>query len=82
MGEGPDVGLLDDVLGLAVVAQDSAGKPVEPAIVRLHDGANGRLVAAAGAPDQFGIAGPDGSNLRGAWAWAMVTSLDPVTRYC
>src|ERR1700722_10509855 len=63
MGEGPDVSLLDDVLGLAVVAQNSAGEPVEPAIVRLHDRTNGLLIAPAGTTDQFGIAGRDMSNL-------------------
>ena len=57
MGEGPDVGFLDHVFGFAVVAQDAAGDPVEPAIVRLHDRANGRLVAATGALDQFGVSG-------------------------
>ena len=65
MGERADIGFLDHVLGLAVIAQDAAGDPVEPAIVRLHDGANGRLVAAAGAPDQVGIDGSDRDNLRG-----------------
>ena len=55
MGEGPDIGFLHDVLGLAVVAQDAAGDPVEPAIVRLHDRANGAFLARAGAPDQFGV---------------------------
>ena len=57
MSEGPDISLLDDVLGFAIVAQDSAGEPVEPAIVRLHDRTNGCLVAAKGALDQFCIAG-------------------------
>ncbi len=60
MGESPDVGLLDDVLGLAVVAQNAAGDPVKPAVVRLHDRTNGCLVARAGAPDQFGVGGPGG----------------------
>ena len=46
MREGADVGLLHDVLGLAVVAQDAAGEAVEPAVVRLHDRADRRLVAA------------------------------------
>src|SRR5712671_5973519 len=63
MGESPDVSLLDHVLGFAVVAQDSAGEPVEPAIVRLHDRANRRFIAAAGAGDQFDIAAPDGVDL-------------------
>ena len=73
MRESPDIGFLHDVLGLAVVAQDAAGKPVKPAIIRLHDGANGRLVAGAGARDQFGVAIRDGSNLWGlgvAHDWA------------
>ncbi len=63
MRERPDIGFLDHVLGLAVVAQDAAGKPVEPAIVGLHDDANGRLVAPAGASDQFGLRDPGGSDL-------------------
>src|SRR5258707_379205 len=50
MGECPDIGFLHHVLGLAVVAQDSAGEPVKPAIVRLHDRADRRLIAVAGAP--------------------------------
>src|SRR5207247_6088636 len=63
-GERPDIGFLHHVLGLAVVAQDSAGEPVEPAIVRLHDRADRRLIALAGAPDQFGLSAPDGSYWR------------------
>ena len=63
MRERPDIGFLHHVLGLAVVAQNAAGDPVKPAIVRLHDEANGRLIAPAGAPDQFGLGAPDGSHL-------------------
>ena len=37
MRERPDIGFLDYVLGLAVVAQDAAGEPVEAAIIRLHE---------------------------------------------
>src|SRR5437899_2712401 len=61
MGECPDIGFLHHVLGFAVVAQDSAGEPIEPAIVRLHDRADRRLIALAGAPDQFGLSAPEGS---------------------
>src|SRR3979409_1009839 len=64
MRERADIGFLHYILGFAVVAQNSAGDPVEPAIVRLHDRANGRLVALAGALDQFGLSGPDGRYLR------------------
>ena len=64
MREGADVGLLHDVLGLAVVAQDAAGEPVEPAVVRLHDGADRRLVARQRPPHQFGVAGVEGRALR------------------
>ena len=64
MREGADVGLLHHVLGLAVVAQDAAGEPVEPAVVRLHDGANRRLVARQRPPHQLGVAGVDGRDLR------------------
>jgi hypothetical protein len=53
MGEGPDIGFLDDVLGLAVVAQDAAGEPVQPAIVGLDDGADCRLIAVAGTGDEL-----------------------------
>ena len=74
MGECPDIGFLDDVLGLAVVAQDAAGEPVEPAIVRLHDRADRRLIAAAGAADQFGVAGRR-EQIWGAWAWRMMIAL-------
>ena len=55
MREGTNVGFLHDVLGLAVVAQDAAGDPVELAIVRLHDGANRAFVTRAGAANQFQI---------------------------
>ena len=55
MRERPDIGFLDHVLGFAVVAQDAAREPVEPAIVRLHDRADRGLVAVAGALDQFGF---------------------------
>src|SRR5882672_6403093 len=64
MRERPDIGFLHDILGFAVVAQDSAGEPVKPAIVRLHDDADGRLITRAGAPHQFGVRGPNGSDLR------------------
>ena len=37
MRERPDIGLLNHVLGFAVVAQNAAGDPVKPAIVGLHD---------------------------------------------
>jgi hypothetical protein len=73
MRESPHIGFLDDVLGFTVIAQDAAGKPVKPAIIRLHDDADGRLVAGAGARDQFGVAIRDGSNLWGlgvAHDWA------------
>jgi hypothetical protein len=45
MGEGPDIGLLHDILGLAVIAHDAARDPVEPLIVCLDDGAAGVAVA-------------------------------------
>ena len=62
--EGADVGFLHHILGLGIIAQDAAGQPVEPAVVRLHDGANRRLVAGERPPNQFGIAGFDGRDLR------------------
>src|SRR5581483_4286002 len=52
MGESPDVGFLDDILGLCVVAQDAAGEPVQKAIVVLDDGADRRLIAATGAGNE------------------------------
>ena len=58
MGEGPDIGLLHHILGLAVVAQDAAGEPVEPAVVRLHDAADGGFIARQRAGDQRGVGGP------------------------
>ena len=64
MGEGTDIGFLHHILGLAVVAQDAAGKAIEPAVVRLHDGADGGLVAGQRPPHQLGIAGFDGLYLR------------------
>jgi hypothetical protein len=64
MRERPDIGFLDHILGFAIVAQDSAGEPVKPAIVGLHDDANGRLIARAGALHQFGVRGSDGSDLQ------------------
>ena len=45
MGKGGDIGLLDDVLGLAVIAHDAAGKAIEPLIVRSDDGAKSVAVA-------------------------------------
>jgi hypothetical protein len=69
MRERPDIGLLHNVLGLGVVAQDAAGQPVKPAVIRLHDRTDGRLVALAGARDQFGFGDSEGSNWRG-WCGA------------
>src|SRR2546430_13942391 len=60
MGERPDIGFLDDVLSLAVIAQDAAGETKEPAIIRLHDGTRRRLVTGEDAADQFGIVGACG----------------------
>src|SRR5579859_1081451 len=60
MRERPDIRFLNDVLGFAVVAQNAAGDPVEPAIVRLHDRPDGRLIAAARTSDQFEICGRGG----------------------
>src|ERR1700716_2398840 len=64
MREGADIGLLDHILGFAVVAQDAAGDPVEPTIIPLHDGAEGRAVAGGCAPHQLRVVGAGGS-LRG-----------------
>jgi hypothetical protein len=59
----PNVGFLNDVLGLAIVAQNASGYPVKPAVVRLHDRTDGRFIACAGAPDQFGVGGRGGGHL-------------------
>src|SRR5260370_32938105 len=72
MSERPDIGFLDHVLGFAVVAQDSAGEPVKPAVVRLHDGTNGHLIAVADALDQFGIRGPGGRDFMCSLRWLAV----------
>jgi hypothetical protein len=63
MREGADIGFLHYVLGLAVVAQDAAGKTIEPAVVRLHDGAEGSFVTGKRPPYQLGVAGFDGRYL-------------------
>ena len=55
MREGTNVGFLHDVLGLAVVTQDTAGDPIELAIIRLHDGTDRAFVAGARATNQFQI---------------------------
>ena len=73
MGEGADIGVLHDVLGLAVVAQDAARQPIEPAVVGLHDRAHGSLVARERAADQFGVAGAGGGDC-GMGAWRMIGS--------
>jgi hypothetical protein len=56
MRERPHIGFLDDVLGLAVIAQDAAGKPEKPVVVGFQDGANGGFVPLERAPDEFGVA--------------------------
>src|SRR4051812_2988014 len=55
MSESADIGFLNDVFSLAVVAQDAAGEPVKPAVVRFHDGMNGALLSLAGAPHEIGV---------------------------
>ena len=64
MREGANVSLLHHILGLAVVAQDAAGEAIEPAVVSLHDGADGGFVAGQRPPHQFGVAGFGGRDLR------------------
>jgi hypothetical protein len=60
----PNVGFLDHILGLAIVAQNASGYPIKPAVVRCHDRTNGCFIACAGALDQFGIAVPGGDRSR------------------
>ena len=55
MGEGPDISLLNDVLGLAVVADDPPRQTIEALIVFLHDRAERSAVAGKRAPNQFRI---------------------------
>ena len=69
MREGADVGFLHHVLGLAIVAQDAAGEPVEPAVMGLDDGAHGRLVAGERTPDELGVGGAGGDGLGDGDAW-------------
>ena len=57
------IGLLDDILCLAVIAQDSARQPVKSAVVGLDDGANRTFVAVQGATGKLDL---DGSG-RGLW---------------
>src|ERR1700716_3854819 len=64
MREGADIGLLDHILGFAVVAQDAAGDPVEPTIIPLHDSTERRAVAGERAAHELRILGVGGS-LRG-----------------
>src|SRR5690606_36631194 len=49
------VGLLHDVLGFRVVAQDSTGRPEEPLVVAPYELADGRLVAPAGEGEELGF---------------------------
>ena len=55
MGEGADIGFLHHILGLGVVAQDAAGQPIKPAVIRLHDRADRGFVAGKRAPHQLGV---------------------------
>jgi hypothetical protein len=74
MGERADIGLLDHDLGLGVVTQDAARKPVKPAIVRRHDGAHGSLVAIKCPADQFSVVGASSFG-PGRMCWRMAASL-------
>ncbi len=55
MREGADIGFLHHILGVGVVAQDAAGQPIKPAVIRLHDHANRGFVAGKRAPHQLGV---------------------------
>src|SRR5207248_7107144 len=54
--EGTHIGLLDDVLGLAVIAKDAPSDPVEPAVVPACQDPNRRFVTTARAAHQLLIA--------------------------
>jgi hypothetical protein len=64
-GKGFDIRFLDHIFGFAVIPQDAAGDPVQPAIVPLHDGAKRRIVMGERTPDEFGIVGRAGNMRRG-----------------
>jgi hypothetical protein len=51
-----DIGLLHDVLGLAVVAKNAAGDAVKPAVVPQRDRPHGSLIAQTRPNQQFLIA--------------------------
>jgi hypothetical protein len=56
--EPAEIGLLQHVLGFAIVADHAARDAVEASIVRLDDGANGGVVLAYGAVDEFAFRRP------------------------
>ena len=55
MSEGGHIGLLDDVLSLAVIAHDAAGEAIELLVVLADDGSDGVGIAALGSQGQFKI---------------------------
>jgi len=55
MGEGANIGFLDNILGFAVVAQNASSDPKKPTIVPLHDRTKCAAVALARALHQLGI---------------------------
>src|SRR5215467_11088650 len=57
VGEAAQIGLLQHVLRFYVIADDAAGKAIEPAVVPLHDRAHRRLVAPQRSRDQLCVAG-------------------------
>lgn len=65
MGKGFDIRFLDHIFGFAVIPQNAAGDPVQPAIVPLHDGAKRRVVTGERTPNEFGIVGRAGNMRRG-----------------
>jgi hypothetical protein len=64
MGKGFDIRFLDHIFGFAVIPQNAAGDPVQPAIVPLHDGAKRRVVTGERTPNEFGIVGRAGNMRR------------------
>src|SRR5947208_1114727 len=55
MGVSADVGILEDVLGLRIVAQERAPESKEPLVVAAHHRLEERFVALADAVDQLAV---------------------------
>jgi hypothetical protein len=65
MREQADVGILDDILRLRVITQDTACQTIEPPIVRLDDGTDGDFIVVLYSLDQSLLVGARGGGCRG-----------------